>query len=61
MKQYLLNLKEHPGVPIATCLTVFGFLAGIEHGIQQALGGAAIMAVFWIPVLLTAMRGNDEP
>lgn len=54
-----MNLKDHPGIPVATCLTVFGFLAGIEHGIYRALGGAGLMALFWVPVFLTA-RGNDD-
>lgn len=54
-----MNLKNHPGVPVASALMVLGFLAGIEHGIYRAFGGAAIMAVFWIPVLLTA-RENDD-
>ena len=54
-----MNLKDHPGVPVASALMVLGFLAGIEHGIYRAFGGAAVMAVFWIPVLLTA-RENDD-
>lgn len=53
--KYTESLIRHPGVPIATVLLLFGFLAG-------GFGGAAIMAVFWIPVLLTAwgMRNKND-
>lgn len=54
-----MNFKDHPGVPIASALTMLGFLAGIEHGIYRAFGSAALMGLFWIPVLLTARGRND--
>lgn len=55
-----MNLRNHPGVPIASALMVLGFLVGIEHGIYRAFGGAALMGLFWIPVLLTARERNDD-
>lgn len=53
---YIQRLKKHPGVPIAAALTCLGFAAGAkgEHWIVSGLIGAAIMSVFWLPVLLTA-------
>ena len=63
MKKYINSLKQHPGVPIAAALSVMGFIAGATRGgdwIMGGIGGAAIMSVFWIPVLWTAweMRNN---
>ena len=55
MKQYLLNLKNHPGVPVASVLCVCGFFAGIDRGIGMAIFSTVI---FWIPVLLTARRSD---
>lgn len=50
------RLRTHPGVPIATALTIIGFVAGAK-GEQWYIGGAfgaAVMCIFWVPVLWTA-------
>ena len=61
------GLAHHPGVLWATLFTILGFFAGIEHSMTRAWIGAAIMSVFWIPVLLTAwsigaaaLEGEDD-
>lgn len=58
MRRYLLALHRHPGVPIMAVLTPLGFIAGLARPDGPTLGGglfgAAVMSVFWIPVLLTA-------
>ena len=53
-ESYLNRLKRHPGVPIATVMTVMGFFAGIDGGLIRGLIGAGMMGLLWIPVLLTA-------
>lgn len=53
MKRYLRNLRHHPGVPIATAMTLMGALAG-KGSPRGAIVGALVMSVFWIPVLITA-------
>jgi hypothetical protein len=55
-RTYWQRVKEHPGVGIASAMTAFGFIAGIQHGsVKRALVGAAVMAVFcWGCVLITA-------
>lgn len=62
MKKYFIGLTNHPGVPVAVTLQVFGFLAGLDK-VQgfwffNGLTGAVIMSVFWIPVLLTVRVKN---
>ena len=58
MRRYLSALRRHPGTPIAAVLTVLGFFAGYGRpGMAPLYGGlfgAAVMSVFWIPVLATA-------
>ena len=56
LRAYLDRLKRHPGVPIATACSALGFVAGAHgiHWLRLGLIGAAIMSVFWIPVLITA-------
>ena len=53
MRRYLRNLSRHPGVIIAVILTVIGLIAGGPVG-------AAIMTIFWIPVLLTTRHTPDS-
>jgi hypothetical protein len=65
LQKYLKTLRSHPGVPIATACMFLGFVAGArgEHWFRGGLVGAAIMCVFWIPVLLTAWsnrNGSDD-
>lgn len=62
-QKFTTRLKNHPGVPIATAFTFLGFVAG-ANGERWYIGGvvgAAVMCVFWVPVLLTAwsMRNDD--
>jgi hypothetical protein len=54
--KYWMLLKRHPGAPIASAITVMGFAAGAkgDEWIVGGLVGAAIMSIFWIPVLWTA-------
>jgi hypothetical protein len=55
MKNYLRNLRRHPGLPYAALLTVFGAIAGAGRGnATGALVGGLIMSIYWLPVLLTA-------
>lgn len=56
IQKYWRSLKRHPGVPIATALMVLGFFAGAkgDEWALRGLIGAAVMCVFWVPVLLTA-------
>ena len=59
LSAYWRSLCRHPGVPIATAFSIFGFVAGVQrahgvHWLHSGLLGAAIMSVFWVPVLLTA-------
>jgi hypothetical protein len=58
MAKYLKALRRHPGVPIASALTALGFVAGAsgERWLLSGALGAAVMSVFWLPVLLTAGR-----
>jgi hypothetical protein len=48
---YWQRLKAHPGVGIATILSLSGFVIGASVGEWWR---GCIMLVFWIPVLLTA-------
>ena len=67
-KLFKLSLKNHPGVDVASWLTVAGILAGAtgEHAkndiwMSMMIGGLA-MSIFWIPVIWTAwtLRGQYE-
>lgn len=63
LRSYWNALQKHPGVPIASACTIMGFVAGLNRpgaSIIGALIGAAIMSVFWIPVLSTAMDAARE-
>jgi uncharacterized membrane protein len=57
MQKYRKSLERHPGVPIAAAFTALGFAAGASKGGDWIVGGvigAAVMSVFWLPVLWTA-------
>lgn len=56
MGDYMKRLSIHPGMPIATAMTVVGAIAGAqEGGTTGALAGAAAFGlVCWVPVLITA-------
>ena len=56
-KSYWKILMDEPGIPIASILTMIGFAAGAkgENSVAHGLVGAAIMSVFWAPVLLSAL------
>lgn len=63
LQKYWRSLKRHPGVPIATMLTLAGFAAGAERGgewLLHGLIGATVMCVFWIPVLWTAWEMRHD-
>lgn len=59
MKDYFKRLKDHPGLGIATALTVMGALAGaqnesFENPLQGALFGVFMIVVFvWSVVLIS--------
>ena len=53
MNRLLRGLKGHPGILPATAFVVFGAIAG-------GWGGAAIMSVWWGPVLLTAWSSGKR-
>lgn len=57
MRNYLIRLKAHPGVPVATVLSAAFPLAAL--GNENSPGGAMILALFfaalvWTVVLWTA-------
>lgn len=53
MNDYWKRLKNHPGVPMASALSIAGIVAAAasEHGDWRV---GLLVSVFWIPVLLTA-------
>ena len=53
MKTYFKRLAAHPGVPIASFMTVFFLLAG-EFSLRGFLAGAAASTLPWAVVLWTA-------
>ena len=59
MKDYFKRLKDHPGLGIATALTVMGALAGaqnesFENPLHGALFGVFMIVVFvWSVVLIS--------
>jgi hypothetical protein len=53
MTDYLRRLEAHPGVPVASLLTVMATL--VTFGTDTPwYGGTAIRLTAWIPVLITA-------
>ncbi len=63
IRNYWNALQKHPGVPIAGVYTILGFVAGMDRPgapIQGALIGAAIMSVYWLVVLWTAVDSARE-
>ncbi len=48
-ESYWRKLGRHPGLPIAGALIVLGAIAG-------GWGGALVMSVYFLPVLITARR-----
>lgn len=53
MSDYTKRLKNHPGVPVASVMSVFMFLGGLPF-IERALTMLLVSIIFWIPVLITA-------
>ena len=54
MLDYWRRLKAHPGVEIASLLSVAGGFAGLQSDIGF-IGGELVMGVVvWTPVLITA-------
>lgn len=59
MKDYFKRLKDHPGLGIATILTVMGAFAGaanknFENPLHGALFGVIVMGTFvWSIVLIS--------
>ena len=64
MKRYLRSLSRRPGRFYASFFTSLGATLGAQRGsFQSSLAGAAIMSIFWIPVLVTAAQydyGQDS-
>ena len=63
-RTYWQRLKSHPGVPVASVLTLAGALAGSGNESfgpwSGALFGALLMgSLTWLPVLLTAMERDQ--
>lgn len=52
MRTYLRALYHHPGTPVAFVLTFIG-------AVTVGYVGAAIMSVFWVPVLIDAWEYKD--
>ena len=60
---YWQRLKRHPGVGMATMLTIAGGTAGASRGdgLGGVLFGVLVMsALAWLPVLITARKGEGE-
>ena len=53
LKDYLKRLSNHPGVPIASTLTVIGPLIAAQNGDWRY---GLVMLTFWVPVLLTTIN-----
>jgi len=53
MSNYLRRLSIHPGVPMATAMSIAGLIAGLQRPDGNWAVGL-IMLVVWIPVLITA-------
>jgi hypothetical protein len=49
---------EHPGTEFLVVLLFMGFLAGHRGGIYGMLGGAASIAVVFVPVYLCGAYGS---
>jgi hypothetical protein len=64
MRRYLRSLTHHPGFFFALFLTTIGAVTGAQRGSANAVVvGAAMMSIFWIPVLVTAAQydyGQDS-
>jgi len=54
MRTYFKRLKNHPGVPVATILSIAFFLMGLPDSLS--LFGLVASGIFWVPVLLTAIN-----
>ena len=59
MKIYFMRLSNHPGVPIATMLSMIAIIAGMTNEnmgiITGAIFGFAVSLPFWAIVLITAI------
>ena len=64
IKRFWRSLRGHPGVPIVLALMPMGFIAGASNPhngvLAGGLFGAAVMSLFWIPVLITAWSGANN-
>lgn len=62
LNKYWRSLQRHPGTPIAAWFLLLGFASGAcktPWYIGGALG-AAVMSVFFIPVLVTAWSMRND-
>ena len=69
MKTYLKRLSNHPGVPVATMVSILATFAGMANENMGVLTGAifgfAVSLIPWAIVLITAIsqplpRGGAE-
>lgn len=58
----LPHVGSHPGTDMLIIFILMGALAGIRGGWRGAIGGAAFMAVFIVPMYLCGAygRANDS-
>jgi len=65
MKTYWNNLKEHPGVPLASLMSLLCPLAGMTNKsfsiLHGAIFGLCLSILIWIPVLITNYTNNKNP
>lgn len=56
MKTYLKRLRIHPGVPVASMLTLIFMLAGLgnKNWLAGVIAGAVVSILMWCVVLWTA-------
>jgi nucleoside phosphorylase len=62
MKRYFINLKDHPGVPVAFMMTALLLAAGVSRKDVSILVGLCIglapSALIWAIVLVTNYTNN---
>lgn len=59
-QKFKLKLYRHPGLKPAIFFTIIGFIVSLEHNLTKALLCAAVMSIFWIPVLITSWTDRNN-